>query len=175
MMTAVKRIVLVSAIAIVPFSGVAIAASALNDGAPQTRSALQAELQSMELPSRDASPEAQEDRTNFLAGADANGDGNLTKQELEAQLSAQFGRMDRNGDGSVNMKDAPRLARQKYQEKVGPVIARADTNGDNAMSYDEFSSGPLARFSALDEDGSGSIDLSALANDDAIATDKKGA
>lgn len=158
---------LFSAMASAPLFGTLTAATAAAHQetlAADERTAIQKELQSIELrPVDSAAPQIRDKQREFLEKADANADRNLTNQELDEFLRSQFNRMDRNGDGVVNMSDAPRFAKQRFESKVGPIIAQADANADQSMSYTEFSNGPLARFAALDQGDSGSIDLTALA------------
>lgn len=167
------RTIVWGAVAWVSVGNVAMAmtpSASLQEAGSQDRAELQAKLREIQLPAPDgSSQEAAERRAALLEGADANGDGLLTKLELEAHLSSLFGRMDRNDDGVVSMKDAPRFARQRFQEKVGPIIARTDSNGDDAMSYDEFSAAPLSRFAELDKGDTGAVDIDAMIGDRAEA------
>ena len=98
----------------------------------------------------------------LLTNSDKNKDGIATKDELSKSLQSNFNRMDRNGNGVANQKDAPSFARTRYMEAVGPIIERSDTNGDNSLSYEEFSSAPLSGFDLLDEDGDGQIEIAAM-------------
>ena len=68
-----------------------------------------------------------------------------------------------NADGLVGLGDAPRLAgRDRFLSRVTPMIAERDANGDGSMSFAEFSEPPLSKFSLMDEDGDGQVNLDAI-------------
>ena len=146
--------------------GTALAGAATaqsGDRPPADRDALKQKLQEMDI-SPEQIEEAVSRRAEFMRGADANTDGVLTVVELNVALERGFSRIDRNADGQVGTDDAPRLAgRDRFLSRVTPVIAERDANGDGSMSFAEFSEPPLRKFSLLDEDADGQVDLDAIA------------
>ena len=146
--------------------GIALAGAATaqsSDRATTDRDALKLKLQEMDI-SPEQIDEALSRRAEFMRGADANTDGVLTVVELNVALEKGFSRIDRNADGQVGTDDAPRLAgRDRFLSRVTPVIAERDANGDGSMSFAEFSEPPLTKFSLMDEDGDGQVDLDMIA------------
>jgi len=146
--------------------GTALAGAATaqsSDRIPADRDALKQKLQEMDI-SQEQIDEALSRRAEFMRGADANTDGALTVVELKIALERGFSRIDRNGDGLVGTDDAPRLAgRDRFLSRVTPVIEERDINGDGSMSFSEFSEPPLRKFSLMDEDADGQVDLNAIA------------
>tara|TARA_R110000803_G_scaffold210336_1_gene281853 strand:- start:30815 stop:31348 length:534 start_codon:yes stop_codon:yes gene_type:complete len=145
--------------------GTALAGAATaqsGDREPADRDALKLKLQEMDI-SPEQIDEPASRRAEFMRGADANTDGVLTMVELELALEAGFARIDRNADGLVGLGDAPRLAgRDRFLSRVTPMIAERDANGDGSMSFAEFSEPPLSKFSLMDEDGDGQVNLDAI-------------
>lgn len=45
--------------------------------------------------------------------ADANDDGFISQEEFNVMADRMFTRMDRNGDGVIDMKDMPRMMRDR--------------------------------------------------------------
>ena len=94
-----------------------------------------------------------------LDKADADHDGYVTREELKAARSAQFDRLDRNGDGVVTLSEFPRLARSKRAkaQALKAVINRADHDGDGRVTRTEFVDGPSALFDRADRDHDGRL------------------
>lgn len=95
---------------------------------------------------------------DLFAKADRNADGTLTLTELQDMRDQAFARMDRNGDGFAESKDAPPAFRRRYNEQVNPLIEQFDANGDGRLSYAEFVNGPTPGFDAADIDGNDQVD-----------------
>ncbi len=87
----------------------------------------------------------------FLEGADTNGDGNITLEELQAvrpEVDAErFARMDRNEDGVLNEADRPVGMRgrrgpgadgEQGRRGHGQFMEKADTDGDGGVSLEEL-------------------------------------
>lgn len=90
---------------------------------------------------------------------DANGDGELTKAELESQKADRFAKIDTNGDGALSAEELQAKAQKKSSERVTKMMQRYDANGDGVLSPDEM---PKPRhagkmFDRIDADGSGTI------------------
>lgn len=97
----------------------------------------------------------------LLRRADADGDGRVTKQELEAvspQLAANgFARLDTNEDGVITEAD---LKKQNNPGGLSPkAIRNADANGDGQWSYEELKTVakrlPKPAFERVDANGDG--------------------
>lgn len=98
----------------------------------------------------------------MFAAIDANSDGKVTPEELDAHRAAMFAAADANGDGVL---DAAELAaRQEAEmkamiaERTARMIERRDDNGDGSLSADEMGEGPIeGRFAMIDTDDDGAI------------------
>ncbi|GGD11353.1 hypothetical protein GCM10011342_20190 [Aquisalinus flavus] len=89
-----------------------------------------------------------------LAEADANGDGNISWQEMLDMRAATFDRLDRNGDGFIDSADRPRIkaAQAKFDEAFAS-LEDADVNGDGRISKSEMLDAPAPMFEKGDIDG----------------------
>ncbi|MEE2527073.1 hypothetical protein V0U79_11900 [Hyphobacterium sp. HN65] len=104
----------------------------------------------------------------MLHAADANGDNNITRAEVESLQAEMFEWMDRNGDGVLSSED-----RSPMQQRMAAIHAERmseggegrrghhggrggrrhearDANGDGQISRDEFMGGENAIFARLD-------------------------
>jgi Ca2+-binding EF-hand superfamily protein len=99
-----------------------------------------------------------------LAEADANGDGNITWQEMLDARSSMFARLDRNGDGFVDSKDSPRMGPMKarFQEALAGLQG-ADANSDGRVSRSEMLDAPAPLFAEGDTNGDKVLDSEELA------------
>ena len=89
-----------------------------------------------------------------LAKADANGDGQIEWQEMLDLREETFGRLDRNGDGFADSKDAPRIgpAKSRFNDALGK-LQNADANGDGRISKQEMLDAPAPLFEQGDING----------------------
>ncbi len=86
-------------------------------------------------------------RGNPMQMADANKDGNLTKAELTAALTARFAKMDVNGDGKVTKEERDAKRQARFDERF--VKLDADKNGQ--ISKTEFAAAHEDRMEKRDE------------------------
>ena len=94
-----------------------------------------------------------------LMRADANGDGVLTRDELQQARQKRFAALDANGDGKVETAEIDkaimrRLERRKVRLRYR-MLGRLDANGDGIISREEFlgSGGRLFRMADVNGDG----------------------
>jgi len=117
-----------------------------------------------------------------FAKMDANGDGVLDRSDREARAQQKFAKMDSNGDGSISESEflAAQKARMERREdrlanrserggkkgkrggrkgkgKLARLLKNADSNGDNAISKEEFIAATQARFAKMDANADGQI------------------
>ncbi|WP_395443874.1 EF-hand domain-containing protein [Caulobacter sp. UC70_42] len=73
--------------------------------------------------------------------------------------SAQFERLDRNGDGVVTLSEFPRLAKSSRPKAkaLKAVITHADQDGDGRVTRPEFVDGPAPLFDRADRDHDGRL------------------
>jgi Ca2+-binding EF-hand superfamily protein len=100
-----------------------------------------------------------------FAGADANGDGVITRAEFQQSRAARFAKADRNHDGAISRDDFKRLSRFRPEavERLNALIAEADANGDGRVTPDEIAKAPMPMFDRADSDRNGRIDPGELA------------
>lgn len=105
------------------------------------------------------------DAGNAFAGADANGDGNITRAEFIAGREAKFAKFDRNGDGVISKDDFGRLARFRPDaaRRIDALISAMDKNGDGKVSRDEMMTAPTPLFDAADVNSNGVVDAQEVA------------
>jgi Ca2+-binding EF-hand superfamily protein len=92
---------------------------------------------------------------------DTNGDGILTKDELEQTLKADFKKDDLNGDQELDPAEARALNEQLRQQKnMSPVF---DWNADGQIVYSEFVTQWHTLFARADRNSDGVVDAEELA------------
>lgn len=90
----------------------------------------------------------------LLARSDADGDGNISWQEMLDMRAATFERLDRNGDGFIDSADRPRMkaGQDRFDEAVAN-LQNADANNDGRISRSEMLDAPAPLFENGDADG----------------------
>ncbi len=93
---------------------------------------------------------------------DANGDGKLMKEEMEAHMQARFEGADTDGDGALSKEELltrVKERRAKRAEKyIDHMLERHDADGDGALSMDEMKArGEGKMFARMDADKDGAI------------------
>ncbi len=114
-------------------------------------------------------------------GPDANGDGAVTLEEMQAMSGHMFEMMDANHDGALDQSDreAHMADRKEHRaERHADFFAKADANGDGELSPEEMKAAHEARkarmeerreghgkamFAKLDTDNSGGLSADELA------------
>ena len=110
---------------------------------------------------------AQEDRDGrdpqgFFDRFDADGDGLVTAEEIEAARDARFAEIDADGDGSVSQEEFVAHAGARASDRAVRMFERLDADGDGMLSRDAIEAqgrrGPGERMiSRLDSDGDGAV------------------
>jgi len=85
---------------------------------------------------------------NTFGDKDANGDGQITKAEYDATVTADWTKLDADGNGQVSTQEAGGKA---------ATLASADTNGDGQISQSEFLTKKTDWWTRADADGNGSV------------------
>ncbi|MDZ7587932.1 MAG: EF-hand domain-containing protein [Parasphingorhabdus sp.] len=111
-----------------------------------------------------------------FARMDANGDGVLNQADRAAKRAEIFAKIDSDGNGSISQAEWDAMAAKRGERRMGAnegqrggkragkrggrgmaMMKRADTNGDGAISKDEFRTAALARFDKMDSNRDGTI------------------
>jgi len=90
----------------------------------------------------------------MLVSWDANGDLNVTTEEVNAGLAREFARADANGDGSLSPIEFQSWANNVLGGgPMGPYRLDFDRNVDNTITQQEFDTEIRARVDQYDENG----------------------
>lgn len=90
---------------------------------------------------------------------DANNDGEVTREEMEAGRTARFTEADADGDGVLSREEVAAAGAKRGEERALKMLERLDANGDGTLSEDEMPKprGADRMFARLDTDDSGGI------------------
>jgi Ca2+-binding EF-hand superfamily protein len=115
---------------------------------------------------QNAPTDMQGHREHFFEKLDANGDGVLTRSEVDADVQARFAEIDTNKDGKITQAELKAHAEAKQadmQSHMADHMKAADKNGDGKWSKDELPRMPAQVFSKLDTNNDGSLTQAELA------------
>ena len=93
---------------------------------------------------------------------DANSDGLITRDEMQAHMQARFAATDTDGDGKLTRQELSAKIeahqRQRRDRRLDKMISMRDADGDGALSLEEMRSGRGDRmFARIDADGDGAV------------------
>ncbi|WP_264212857.1 EF-hand domain-containing protein [Leisingera thetidis] len=90
---------------------------------------------------------------------DADGNGEVTKAEIQAMKDAHFARADADGDGKLTLDEMQARAQERANERAARMLERFDKDADGALSKEELPQPRRAgkKFDRMDADGSGGI------------------
>ncbi len=69
---------------------------------------------------------------------DLNGDGQLTKEEMQNQKQARFAKVDTNGDGQLSIEELEAAAAERHKAFASRMIERLDTDENGTLSQEEM-------------------------------------
>jgi len=94
-----------------------------------------------------------------LRGADANNDGNITRDEFLARPIEHFDRLDANHDGVISAAERPQRPQRRDPAERGPRPERPDfdSNNDGQISRAEFAAMGGGMFDRLDANSDGRV------------------
>ena len=100
---------------------------------------------------------------------DADGNGEVTLEELQAAGEARFARADTDGDGALSRDELLAQGQARAEARVDRMLERLDANGDGQLTVAEMEEAregrgfgrrgpnPERMFERLDADGDGSV------------------
>jgi Ca2+-binding EF-hand superfamily protein len=99
----------------------------------------------------------------MFAEMDANGDGSVTVEEVDAFRTARFAALDADGNGTVSRQEFMDQAAARAAERAGTMFDRLDADGDGTLTRDVIEArrgpGPDAEMliERFDTDGDGAV------------------
>ena len=88
---------------------------------------------------------------------DANNDGIVTKEELEAGLQRQFAAADTNGDGKLDAAEMQAENDRRWRQSGTASSPLIDWNQDGVIDFAEFATTARTLFGQLDRDHGGTL------------------
>ena len=101
----------------------------------------------------------------LMAQMDADGDGAISRTEMDAAQSKRFASLDADGDGlvseaefvdAVKERGRGRMA-ERMSERMAQRFAQTDADGDGFATEAEFTDAGGVRFDRMDADGDGLV------------------
>jgi hypothetical protein len=93
----------------------------------------------------------------FMLSFDANKDGMVSREEIEAGLKAQFEAADTDHNGSLSLSEVQAENGRRWQVNGTASSPLIDWNMDGVVSFAEFSATAHSVFAQLDRDRGGSL------------------
>ena len=81
----------------------------------------------------------------FLRRYDANKDGEVTQEEIDANRVARHGKYDANGDGKLSLEEFQGLWLEAYRRQMVREFQQFDVDGDAAVTLEEYTE-PMSDF-----------------------------
>lgn len=96
---------------------------------------------------------------SLIAEVDADGDNNITQDEIDAYRAAQIGAVDADGDGTLSIEEFDEIYRAFTRSRMVDLFQEFDADGDGEITAAEID-GPLERFVArMDRNNDGVVTL----------------
>lgn len=97
-------------------------------------------------------------RTVFDA-ADANSDGAVTKEEIDAYRAAQIAQVDTSGEGALSIEEFDTLYRAFTRSRMVDAFQELDADGNGQIAPEELDTHIARLVERLDRDGDGTLTL----------------
>lgn len=93
---------------------------------------------------------------------DLDGDGTITRAEVEQVTAERFARFDESGDGYIDLDAFLALQAERQRERHVAMFERMDKDGDGRLSLEEYSTPAVRMVERLEKSGDGTIDRESL-------------
>ncbi|RKF16687.1 hypothetical protein D6850_03870 [Roseovarius spongiae] len=97
-------------------------------------------------------------RTLFDA-VDADGDGTVTREEVDSYRASRLAEVDASGDGALSIEEFDTLYREFTRSRMVDMFQHLDADGDGVISRDEMDTRVSRMFDRMDRDGDGALTL----------------
>lgn len=97
-----------------------------------------------------------------FSALDSDGDGRITEAEMQAKRSRYFADADANADGVLDRQELEALIEARRKARMDRRFARLDANGDGGISAEEFAARKPGWIGRADADGDGGVTLDEL-------------
>jgi Ca2+-binding EF-hand superfamily protein len=97
-----------------------------------------------------------------LEKLDADADGTVTNDEIDAHQQAQLKEYDSNGDGEMNLEEFSSLWSSMMRERMVHDFQSIDNDGTGELTAAELNARTARLMERLDQDGDGAIVLSEI-------------
>ena len=96
-----------------------------------------------------------QDAEVLIAEADANGDGNISREEFLARRSAAFDALDADESGVLTEPEFENAVSERIRRFSKRAFNTVDQDGDGTISQAEWDANPPRAFNKLDRNGDG--------------------
>ena len=93
---------------------------------------------------------------------DANEDGTISEDEVNAFRNERFAKFDTDKSGGLSVQEMEAGREAEKQERRAEMLSRIDTNGDQEISLEEFGNREVRMFERLDANKDGEISAEEL-------------
>lgn len=94
---------------------------------------------------------------NFMETYDANADGSVTQEEINAFRSERLAEFDADGNGSLNLEEYQALWLDAYRDRMVDNFQRHDDDGDGSVTVAEFGEEQARLVQKMDRNDDGVI------------------
>ena len=102
---------------------------------------------------------AKGDMAERFGKIDADGNGEISQEEIKAHAATRFSDADTDGDGFLSAEELSAQGEERRAKRIGRMIKRMDTDGDGKLAIAEMQGrrDPAKMFERLDADGNGTL------------------
>jgi EF-hand domain pair/EF hand len=116
--------------------------------------------------------------SEHMKAIDTNGDGDISKEEIQAHRTTMFNAADANQDGALTLDEMTAhhetMQAQRKAERQARMFEKLDTDGNGTVSASEFASRPMRGMDRFDTDGDGVVSEEERAAAKATMKDHRG-